>query len=122
MTLDYEKDIENMGLLSYRYVASERVFANATDNADNWCFCSGGVCNPSGVSNLSTCRYGAPAFVSFPHFYLADPYYADQVEGLNPDKDLHQFHIDLEPIMGVPSQVRARLQVNILVEPDKDLE
>lgn len=122
MTLDYEKDIENMGLLSYRYVASERVFANATDNADNWCFCSGGVCNPSGVSNSSTCRYGAPAFVSFPHFYLADPYYADQVEGLNPDKDLHQFHIDLEPIMGVPSQVRARLQVNILVEPDKDLD
>ena len=60
--------------------------------------------------------------MSFPHFYLADPFYGEQVEGLNPQKDLHEFHIDLEPSLGVPSKVRARLQVNILVEPDADLE
>jgi len=122
LTLDYEKDVEDYGLSTYRYTGTERVFANATDNADNWCFCSGGVCNPSGIVNASTCRYGAPAFVSFPHFYLADPFYGEQVEGLNPQKDLHEFHIDLEPSLGVPSKVRARLQVNILVEPDADLE
>lgn len=122
VTLDYEKEIENYGVSSYRFTGTERVFANASDNADNWCFCSGGVCNPSGIGNSSTCRYGAPAFVSFPHFYLADPYYREQVEGLNPQKDLHEFHVDLEPTLAVPSKVRARLQVNVLVEPDKVIE
>lgn len=122
VTLDYEKEIENYGVSSYRFTGTERVFANASDNADNWCFCSGGVCNPSGIGNSSTCRYGAPAFVSFPHFYLADPYYREQVEGLNPQKDLHEFHVDLEPTLAVPSKVRARLQVNVLVEPDKVID
>jgi len=118
VTLDYEADVENFGVSSYRFAGNERVFANASDVADNWCFCPDGMCNPSGIGNASPCRFGAPAFVSFPHFYLADPIYLDGVEGLNPAKDLHQFHIDLEPTMAVPSSVRARLQVNILAQPD----
>ena len=98
VTLDYAEDVENSGISSYRFVGTEQVFANTTDNADNWCFCSGGTCNPSGISNSSTCRFGAPVFVSFPHFYLADPYFLSQVDGLDPQKDLHQFRIDLEPV------------------------
>lgn len=113
-----------------------------TADPENWCFCSGGVCNPSGVANISTCRFGAPVFVSFPHYYLADPYYIEQVEGLSPDKKLHEFHVDLEPVisaskshlctlmpsffirqeMAVPTAVQARLQVNVLIEPDIDIE
>lgn len=122
VTLDYEKDVVDAGVSSYRFAANEKVFSNATDHPDNWCFCSGGVCNPSGVGNSSTCRFGAPVFVSYPHYYLADPYYINQVEGLSPKKDLHQFFIDLEPEMAVPTSVRARLQINILIEPDIDIE
>lgn len=98
VTLDYEKDVVHSGVSAYRYAGTEKVFSNATDHPDNWCFCSGGVCNPSGLGNSSTCRFGAPVFVSFPHFYLADPFYLNQVEGLNPQKDLHEFFIDLEPV------------------------
>ena len=90
--------MKNEGVSSYRFTATERVFANATENPDNWCFCSEGYCNPSGVGNSSTCRFNSPVFVSFPHFYLADPYYSNFVMGLNPQKDLHEFHIDLEPV------------------------
>jgi hypothetical protein len=86
------------GVPVYRFAATEKVFTNATVHPDNWCFCSGGVCNPSGVGNASTCRFGAPLFISYPHYYLADPYYIDQVEGLRPEKDLHQFYVDLEPV------------------------
>ena len=96
VTLDYVGNVTNYGVPSYRFAGTKRLFANATDNPDNWCFCSG---NPSGVANFSTCRFDMPSiFVSFPHYYLADPYYADQVQGLNPQKELHEFYIDLEPV------------------------
>ena len=101
LTLDFTGEVVNNGVTSYRFAGTERVFANATDNPDNWCFCSGGNCNPSGVGNFSTCRFNMPIFVSYPHYYLADPYYADHVVGLNPQKDLHEFHIDLEPVICV---------------------
>ena len=35
---------------------------------------------PSGVYNASACRFGAPIFMSQPHFYQADPYFAEQVK------------------------------------------
>ena len=93
------------------------MFASAEENPDNWCFCSGGVCNPSGVTNSSTCRFGSPAFVSFPHYYLADPFFQNQVDGLEPDEKLHQFHVDLEPRTAVPLRVSARFQINIQMMP-----
>lgn len=98
MTLDFTDIVKNEGVSSYRFTATERVFANATENPDNWCFCSEGYCNPSGVGNSSSCRFNSPVFVSFPHYFLADPFYSNFVTGLNPQKDLHEFHIDLEPV------------------------
>jgi len=99
VTLDFTDEVKNEGVASHRFTATERVFANATENPDNWCFCPEGYCNPSGVGNASTCRFNSPIFVSFPHYYLADPYYSNFVTGLKPQKDLHEFHIDLEPVI-----------------------
>ncbi len=99
VTLDYEGDVLNAGVSSYRFAGTQRVFANGSDPyPETGCFCSGGVCNPSGVGNSSTCKYNLPMFVSFPHYYLADPYYANMVEGMTPKEDIHKFHIDLEPV------------------------
>ena len=99
ITLDYTKDVKDSGVTFYRFAGTKNMFASVEENPDNWCFCSGGVCNPSGVVNSSTCRFGAPAFVSFPHYFLADPFFQEQVEGLNPQIDLHEFHVDLEPVL-----------------------
>lgn len=41
---------------------------------------------------------GAPAFVSFPHFYAADPFLLKGVSGLNPDEKKHSFYMDLVPV------------------------
>lgn len=60
-------------------------------------FCSGD-CVPSGLFNVSSCRFGAPVFMSFPHFYNADPFYHQQVEGMKPEKDKHEFFVALEPV------------------------
>lgn len=68
-----------------------------TKFADNKCYCDGD-CMPSGALNVSACRYGSPAFVSLPNFYNADPYYTNSVDGVNPDKEKHEFYMIFEPV------------------------
>lgn len=47
---------------------------------------------------MTSCRLGAPVFMSFPHFYDADPFFLEQVGGMSPKKDNHQFSMTLEPV------------------------
>lgn len=87
------------------------MFDNGTKYPEKRCFCAKGhltgttgistsveECEPSGVRSISKCRFGAPAFVSFPHFYNADPSYISNIIGLNPSRDLHEFYIAVEPV------------------------
>ena len=56
------------------------------------------------------------------HFYPADPYYISWVEGLDPKKEeLHLNYYRMEPRSGVPTDVTARFQINILVTPLKGI-
>ncbi|KAG7213401.1 hypothetical protein KM043_002686 [Ampulex compressa] len=84
------------------------------------CYCNG-ECTPMGLLNVSACRYGAPAFVSLPHFYKGDPILTEQFVGLDPKEEKHNFHIVLEPTTGVPLEVAAKLQVNLLLQPSKTI-
>lgn len=61
------------------------------------CYCNG-ECSPMGVINITACRYGAPGFISLPHFHKGDPVLRDQFIGLNPKEDNHTFYITLEPV------------------------
>lgn len=45
---------------------------------------------------------GAPAFASFPHFYLGDPSLLENIEGLKPDPEKHNSYIDIHPTLGMP--------------------
>lgn len=51
----------------------------------------------SGVRDLSS-RVPAPVFVSFPHFYAADANYLKHVNGLQPVRDLHAFHLTFQKV------------------------
>ncbi|XP_052866666.1 protein croquemort-like [Anopheles cruzii] len=66
----------------------------------------------AGVLDVSSCRFGIP-LVSYPHFYLADPSYADAVTGLTPDRALHEYRLALHPFTGIPMAVSGRLQYNM---------
>lgn len=94
--LEYEKEVEIKGVKGYKYSAMS-LFDNGTLKPENQCFC-GGECLPSGVLNVSSCRENSPSFLSLPHFYDADTYYTDSLEGLHPQKDKHEFYITLEPV------------------------
>lgn len=74
------------------------------------CYC-GGECMPSGLINVTACRFGSPVFISLPHFHKADPILVDQVEGLSPNDKEHSFSITLEPVSGNLTRIvfRARM-------------
>lgn len=101
MDLYYTEEQEINGLKVNKYAATERSVDNGTKYSEYSCF-SYGESLPSGVMNVSACRYGAPVFVSFPHFYAADPYYLQFVDGLQPDKSQHEFYIAMEADTGIP--------------------
>lgn len=61
------------------------------------CYCNG-ECSPMGLLNITACRYGAPGFVSLPHFNKGDPSLSASFEGLKPNDDKHSFYITLEPV------------------------
>lgn len=115
--LDYEEDVRIGNILGYKFSSGPSMLDNGvtldvmvfmiveyrnniilgTEVPENSCFCNG-ECIPSGVINVTACRYGSPAFVSLPHFYGADEYYTDIVQGLLPERNKHEFFITLEPV------------------------
>lgn len=97
-------------LTGVKFVGGADVFDNSTT-----CYCPEGKCPLSGVRDISACK-GAPAFISFPHFYLADPSYRNAVEGMYPDPEKHTFRMILEKVTATPLDVRASMQINVLME------
>jgi len=45
----------------------------------------------------------------------ADPYYGELVEGLSPDPEEHSTFLRIEPQSGVPVEVVARFQLNVMI-------
>ncbi|XP_072939023.1 protein croquemort-like [Epargyreus clarus] len=100
-----------------QYAANDSVFDNGYSYPKMACYCDevrDADCLPAGALNVSACRYGAPAFVTLPHFLNMDPYYAGKVDGLRPTQE-HNFRLALEMFTGMPLSVAAQLQINLLV-------
>jgi scavenger receptor class B protein 1 len=106
---------EMFGLEGSKFIGDEKVFDNGTKYPEMACF-SPGDAVPSGVRNVSECKFGAPAFISYPHFYLADPYYRDAVDGMKPNATEHTLFISIEPETGIPLQARVGAQINLHLE------
>ncbi|XP_066903768.1 protein croquemort [Halyomorpha halys] len=108
--LDWEDETSIHGASGVIFEGRSRVFDNTTS-----CYCIG-TCHPTGVREISTCRFGAPAFISFPHFYQADSVFRKMVSGMEPSEKNHTFDLTLHKITGIPLSVNARLQINVLVD------
>ena len=85
------------GLKGNVFYGDESVFDSNLRNQK--CYCVKSPCQAPGTRDLSTCRYGAPAFVSYPHFYLADPVYRTYVAGMTPSADKHKFLLQVEKVL-----------------------
>ncbi|KAJ2950288.1 hypothetical protein O0L34_g11653 [Tuta absoluta] len=109
--------VEVLGIKGVQFAANESIFDNGWRYPERACFCDevrDENCVPSGAMNISICRYGAPAFISLPHFLYSDPYYPSKLEGLEPNEDLN-FKLALEMVTGMPLSVSAHIQANLLI-------
>ena len=58
----------------------------------------------------------SPAFVSRPHFHLADSFYKDQFQyGIQAKEGVHDSSFWVEPKSSIPVKVEMRLQLNIML-------
>ncbi|XP_022900295.1 sensory neuron membrane protein 2-like [Onthophagus taurus] len=123
LTLNYEgegtyKDVDG-------FVSTLNV-NNLLNRDEGECYCVKNIrnldgekdCLPDGFGDLSPCT-GATVIMSFPHFLDADETYANTVEGLSPDRDLHKTYVLMEPKTGSPLQGAKRMQFNMILRPIK---
>jgi len=117
LKFNFNTEINVKGINSYEFIADHSLFANGSENPLNSCYEPQTVFLPSGVYNTSVCRFGAPVFISQPHFHLADKYYLNMIgKGLSPNSSLHSTYLRIEPRAGVPTDVTARFQLNVLID------
>ncbi|CAK1600590.1 unnamed protein product [Parnassius mnemosyne] len=117
LTLPINKPITVEGIEGMQYAANDSIFDNGYRYPRKACYCDeirDENCLPSGALNVSSCRFGAPAFVTLPHFTGMDPYYANKIDGLKPS-DEYNFELALEMYTGMPLLVEAQLQINLLL-------
>ncbi|PNF27495.1 hypothetical protein B7P43_G04284 [Cryptotermes secundus] len=100
------------------YTPPEDIFDLPERQPDNKCYCGENdkTCPAKGLQNIAPCQFGAPAYLSFPHFYQADPALLEAVEGLKPEKEKHQTYFLIQPNLGVPVEGQVRVQFNLKVE------
>lgn len=120
VTIKYDSNYKAEGISGYKWVGDESVFDNGVKYPEMECFCSAQEesCPDllPGVFNASSCKFGSPAFVSFPHFYLANENYINAIDGMRPTKEEHEFSIAAEPRTGIPLNIKAQLQINLLMK------
>lgn len=86
------------GLTGRKYISTPEMFDDGKKVSSRACYCKDIECQPSGLLNVSQCKFGAPAFLSSPHFFQADKSYLDAVDGLHPVKEKHEFNLVVEPV------------------------
>lgn len=98
MSITYDNTTIHEGLRGARYISDDTIFDDGTKVSSRKCYCVG-ECIPSGALNISLCKWGAPAFISLPHFYLADRSYRENIKGMEPNKKKHELSISIEPVI-----------------------
>lgn len=126
LTLTNDGSYEKWGIKGQKFIGDDRVFDNGDKYEEAFCWCGAETdaeCPDvkPGVFNASRCSFGAPAFVSYPHFYLADPYYLEGLEGLEPVREKHETYLVVEPTAGIPMEVKARIQINLWMRNEPNL-
>lgn len=96
--MDYEGEAEFLGVKGHKFAAGSRATDNGTLFNETKCYMTANVTLASGLLNCSICNDGFPVFISFPHFYSADPSYVSAVQGIQPVKQNHESYIVQEPV------------------------
>ncbi|KAG5320971.1 SCRB1 protein, partial [Pseudoatta argentina] len=104
------------GLNTYKYTFMENELDNGAINPENKCFCRKGFCLKPGLIDVTDCYYGFPIALSYPHFYKSDPSLLEAIEGLEPNKELHESYFYIQPKSGIPMNLASRFQINMALQ------
>ena len=111
------KTIDFKGIELLKFVPDPTSYASAYKvkaNAAYYQFQGGGF------FNLTSAQYGAPIFLSFPHFLHAEnaSHYVRALEGLSPpDEAIHGYDFGVQPTLGKVMYGSGKQQVNIKIGP-----
>lgn len=111
---EYDSDKTIHGLKGNFYRLGQRAIDNGSTYEDNKCYFDHEIA--SGVWNMSACAFNNPFFISYPHFYMADQSYLNAIEGLSPQKELHESYMTLDEKLSITLETAARFQTNVLLE------
>uniref|UniRef100_A0A182J2E2 Scavenger receptor class B n=1 Tax=Anopheles atroparvus TaxID=41427 RepID=A0A182J2E2_ANOAO len=114
LPLVYREPVEKDGIAADLYTLAEDAYGPPNEN--NTCFDHSEYKKYYGLQNISPCQYGAPVYISNPHFFQSDPQLLDAVEGLEPNEEQHKTYFKIQPKLGVPLEGQVRVQLNLLVE------
>ncbi|KAG5677316.1 hypothetical protein PVAND_007085 [Polypedilum vanderplanki] len=104
---------------AYYYEAPENTF---TYNNKNYCELKSIHKNHiNGVLEVSDClEEKPPAFISHPHFMEGDDKLFEHIDGLKPNRSLHNSFVYLHPRLSVPLYGVSRMQLNLRVNHFKN--
>ena len=111
--------MNRMGIEAFRYSFVNSTFEGAFTNPENarW-----GSWNPDGLFYLGPTQTPAvPVFVSKPHFLDGDPSLLEKVDGLSPNREVHDSFLDVQPTIGANVQVQIQLQINAQVNQSTEV-
>ncbi|XP_031330382.1 scavenger receptor class B member 1-like isoform X1 [Photinus pyralis] len=117
LPFQYRGPTSKQGISVDLYTPPDYVFETASKESRNRCYCPGAeYCPPKGLQNISPCQYDAPVYLSFPHFYNADASLLKSIDGLEPIKEKHENYVKIQPKLGVPLEIKLRVQLNLRVD------
>ncbi|XP_036375590.1 platelet glycoprotein 4 [Megalops cyprinoides] len=125
VSAEFDSSQDLKGIEVYRFMLPALTLAAPSTNPDNLCYCKDTLvtrnCTMAGVLDVSSCRDGAPIYISLPHFLHGSAFLREAVIGLNPSEDQHSTFLDVEPITGFTMRFAKRLQVNMMYGPSNTI-
>jgi hypothetical protein len=106
--------VDQSGITCQRYRIHPSQLLNATLNPFNADYY---LNKWNGALNMSATFQGIPIFVTKPHMLDAEPAISSSVNGLSPNRDLHDTVIDVEPTSGAVLHAAKRLEINVQIGP-----
>ncbi|XP_050325706.1 scavenger receptor class B member 1 [Bactrocera neohumeralis] len=106
--LNYVDTVHHLGFKGFRYAINDNsVEKSCLDDAM-------GIKLHKGMFDVSKCLFNdVPSAFSHPHFYGSTYNWSEHFEGLSPNQKDHEAIIVIEPISGIPIEVKYRFQSNI---------
>ncbi|XP_030764313.1 scavenger receptor class B member 1-like [Sitophilus oryzae] len=108
----YSNENSKYGIKAYNFKFVDWAYSRVEFEDNKDCY-KGTPPLPNGLADVSSCYWGFPLVMSFPHFLYGDDVIRTYVDGMNPNEEAHGSFVLIEPKTGIPLEGKARSQINL---------